>query len=956
MILTCQNCSTSFRLDETLLKPTGSKVRCSQCRHTWVAMPPEPASEDRPGSGDDARTAQAAVLGAAVLGAGAAAAGLPEEANEEPPADRPPELKFFMDDDDVDVDQAPSEDEDLVTDEINLDELDQLLSEDSGPLSGPRPDEDFKTEELDLADLEKMLDLESDASQTDAAVESAAEEEEVDLTEVPVDNLEAGTLEKEDSVIEELDLDLEDLEGLLDEDTGLGDEIASVEESSGDLEAAGVDLEEDDAEAAADEIALDMTPELDDLLQEDGGAPAVEETEELGASEMAEVLEESEPPAARASDDDQDFDFELAPGLDGIFDEDEGPDVPIEETEELDFSGLSADLDMAEEGPQEEAEADDLELDLDLGSEPRPRGEEEAEGLAEFELELEADEETQVPGADEADVPELDLSDLSEVLGEEDAAAERAEDAGIESELELDLEMDSGDVPGTEELELDLEEAGVAASAAASGPSEDIPDETRELGSDELESLLESGGAEGDAEEEASSDSLELDIDLEGLEDGDSDALDDATRELDLDDIEKILEMDGSRGEQSAPEMQEASEDLDLDLDMDSVAPPPPPQATGEETGEETTGADDALDLSELERMLDVEDTTDAPATGEEDLDDLDLDFDLQPSTDEGDELDLEFDMMDEEPVEASALFDTSESEDLGLELEGAGAEAPADDLEGDLDFEIIDEDRVVEEVDLDLAAEDIGNETLSDAAVAKPVEKRGGPPHDRDLTQELMDEMAAADTQTMTAPPMESKPIRPAPPHKRKKKSSKGLVLLLILVLLGGAGYLLPKYTDIKLPSMAMPDLSGLPVIGQFFSPASPEAIVPVEASLKGEWVQNQQDGRLYIIEGQVRNAYQKPRSFIRVTGRVYANGRQFQRAATAYGGNVLTPEELATLPLADIQKALSSRSGMDNRNVKVAPGAVIPFQVVFGDLPPDVELQEFAVEISGSLPVAGD
>ena len=219
------------------------------------------------------------------------------------------------------------------------------------------------------------------------------------------------------------------------------------------------------------------------------------------------------------------------------------------------------------------------------------------------------------------------------------------------------------------------------------------------------------------------------------------------------------------------------------------------------------------------------------------------------------------------------------------------------------------------------------------------------------------MDEMAAADTQTMTAPSIEAKPIKPAPPpRKRKKKSSKGLVLLLILVLLGGAGYLLPKYTDIKLPAIAMPDLSGVPVIGQFFTPPSPEAIVPVEASLRGDWVQNQRAGRLYMIEGQVRNEYQKPRSFIRVTGRVYANGRQFQRAATAYCGNVLTSEQLATLPLADIQKALSSRSGTDNRNVNVPPGAVIPFQVVFGELPPDVELQEFAVEISGSLPVAGD
>jgi hypothetical protein len=215
------------------------------------------------------------------------------------------------------------------------------------------------------------------------------------------------------------------------------------------------------------------------------------------------------------------------------------------------------------------------------------------------------------------------------------------------------------------------------------------------------------------------------------------------------------------------------------------------------------------------------------------------------------------------------------------------------------------------------------------------------------------MDEMAAADTQTMAAPPVETKPIRPAAPMKRKKKSSKSLVLLLILVLLGAAGYLLPQYTDIKLPGIKMPDLSGIPFIGEFFGSQAPEAIVPVEASLQGDWVQNQQAGRLYTIQGRVQNTYADACSYIRVTGRVFANGRKFQQAAKAYCGNLLTPEELATLSLADIQKRLSNRSGSNNSNVNVAPGKEVPFLVVFGDLPPEIELQEFAVEISGSLPV---
>ncbi|MGD8269446.1 MAG: zinc-ribbon domain-containing protein, partial [Desulfobacterales bacterium] len=32
MILTCEKCDTSFSFDESLIKPSGSKVRCSKCR------------------------------------------------------------------------------------------------------------------------------------------------------------------------------------------------------------------------------------------------------------------------------------------------------------------------------------------------------------------------------------------------------------------------------------------------------------------------------------------------------------------------------------------------------------------------------------------------------------------------------------------------------------------------------------------------------------------------------------------------------------------------------------------------------------------------------------------------------------------------------------------------------------------------------------------------------------
>ncbi|MCD4744016.1 MAG: zinc-ribbon domain-containing protein, partial [Desulfobacteraceae bacterium] len=41
MIIICKECSTKFRLDESLLKETGSKVRCCVCKYIFTAYPPQ---------------------------------------------------------------------------------------------------------------------------------------------------------------------------------------------------------------------------------------------------------------------------------------------------------------------------------------------------------------------------------------------------------------------------------------------------------------------------------------------------------------------------------------------------------------------------------------------------------------------------------------------------------------------------------------------------------------------------------------------------------------------------------------------------------------------------------------------------------------------------------------------------------------------------------------------------
>lgn len=45
MIVECEQCHTKFRLDDKLLKKTGSKVRCSVCNHKFIAFPPKAEKE-----------------------------------------------------------------------------------------------------------------------------------------------------------------------------------------------------------------------------------------------------------------------------------------------------------------------------------------------------------------------------------------------------------------------------------------------------------------------------------------------------------------------------------------------------------------------------------------------------------------------------------------------------------------------------------------------------------------------------------------------------------------------------------------------------------------------------------------------------------------------------------------------------------------------------------------------
>ncbi len=45
MIITCEECNSSFNVDDGLIKETGTKVRCSKCENIFVAYPYSPEDD-----------------------------------------------------------------------------------------------------------------------------------------------------------------------------------------------------------------------------------------------------------------------------------------------------------------------------------------------------------------------------------------------------------------------------------------------------------------------------------------------------------------------------------------------------------------------------------------------------------------------------------------------------------------------------------------------------------------------------------------------------------------------------------------------------------------------------------------------------------------------------------------------------------------------------------------------
>ena len=509
MIITCKKCSANFNLDESLLKPTGSKVQCAKCDDIFVAYPPTLATDSDELtdiiSGLEAEQEPKEVAGALEV----------EDVMDE-----------TFEDLDLDLDIEPelkkaAEDLPSSIEPEELDDIDMTMEVES--VKAGTGSEDLG--DADISEIEKGLEVEETA-EDEGIADQVIEDLDLDLDfelepDDAVEDVEA------EAVFDESDeLDMSDIESMLDEEGPEIDEVAEPEEAEFELDMEiepERDMEPEDVEAFTESEELEDADisEIEKMLE-------VEETAEdknLADEVMESLALELEPEETVEYDPSG-----MEPGETVEYDL---SGMEPEEADEIDLSDIEAMLDEEEPEIEEVDEPESIELELDMEMEP--------------ELEMVPEDVDAV--AEPEDLEEVDISEIEKMLEvEETAEDERVADEVMES-LALELEPDE--------------------TAEYSLPGKE-PEEADELDLSDIEAMLDE--EEPEIAEVGEPEEVELELDIE-MEPEIDEAPEDATaaiepEELDEDDlsgIEEMLEME----EGTEDEMKDEPEGLDLDVDLE---------------------------------------------------------------------------------------------------------------------------------------------------------------------------------------------------------------------------------------------------------------------------------------------------------------------------------------------------------------------------------------------------
>jgi hypothetical protein len=305
-----------------------------------------------------------------------------------------------------------------------------------------------------------------------------------------------------------------------------------------------------------------------------------------------------------------------------------------------------------------------------------------------------------------------------------------------------------------------------------------------------------------------------------------------------------------------------------------------------------------------------------------------------------------------------------------GLSGTGAGTQGSEDEFELEFDLDGVPQDRgatsfsTADELELQLID---GDRETSHAESDEPFQTRSagagktaGDSEDfasdeftagSDLYGQT-DVLGAGQSATVLAEPV-TRPVR----KRSRKKPVFALLAIVVLVLAvlivpKSLGIHIPYISDLNIPYISDVNLK-IPYLSDLLSQKSKDLagnirMLPLEKTVNGRFVTNPKTGQLFVIEGKVQNAYSEPRSFVKVTGKLFQKGGVLAGSATVFCGNLLSGQELGSMDLATMNRRLQNSFGEQKSNLKIKAGSMVPFMIVFANLPDN--LDEFTVEVAGS------
>lgn len=178
----------------------------------------------------------------------------------------------------------------------------------------------------------------------------------------------------------------------------------------------------------------------------------------------------------------------------------------------------------------------------------------------------------------------------------------------------------------------------------------------------------------------------------------------------------------------------------------------------------------------------------------------------------------------------------------------------------------------------------------------------------------------------------------------KPKKPRFLSIFLLIVLLLLGGTAAII-----FWAPELIPDSLTLLKPTEKGNVTKSNSRLLSFK-NVTGSFVSSKKGGHLFVIRGLVTNKHSRSQNFVLIKGTILDDKGKVVKQKLAYCGNTFSVEELKVIPMEEINKAMENRFGKDKTNLNVAPGASIPFMIVFGNLPDN--LSEFTVESVSSSP----